>query len=73
MTYDDLLQFHVREFDQLIEKLRAIMLQKNYDNNEAREVIELKKEIMDIVHYTFMVKQCHSRASYIKKKLEASK
>ena len=68
MTYDDALQFHVREFDRQVADLRAIMLTPNYDNDESPEVIRLKKDILKIVTQTFILKQAHTRATDLKAK-----
>jgi hypothetical protein len=68
MTYEDALDFHVREFDRQVADLRSIMLQANYDNDESPEVLRLRKDILQIVTQTFLLKQTHARAADFKAK-----
>lgn len=65
MTFADGLQAQVREFDRQVADLREIMLRPNYDNDESPEVIRLKRDIIQIVTRTFILKQVQSRAQDI--------
>lgn len=67
MTYQDSLEFHLREFDRQVSDLRGIMAQPDYHNEESPEVLRLKKDIVKIADQTFLMKQCHSRAMSLAK------
>jgi hypothetical protein len=71
MTYTEALDFHVREFDRQVADLREIMMRDNYDNDESPEVIRLRHDILKIVKQTFILKQCHTRATDLAKAKEA--
>lgn len=62
MTYDEMLQAHVRDFDRVAARVRAIMLEKNYDNDESAEMKSLRGELQDTVHRAFRLKVCHGRS-----------
>lgn len=58
MTYDEMLQAHVREFDRMVARIRAIMLERNYDNDESPEMKDLRRDLSDVIMRTFRVKCC---------------
>ena len=62
MTYEEALAAHVRKYDWLTGRLRDILLQPNYDNDESLEVKGLREDISAIIKQTFTLKQCHSNA-----------
>lgn len=62
MTYEESLAAHVRRYDRLTDRLRQIMLERNYDNDESPEVRDLKRDIASNISETFTLKQCHSNA-----------
>lgn len=62
MTSDQMLQAHLREFDRKVARLRAILAEPHYDNDQSPEAKCIGVDIADVIERAFTVKQCLSAA-----------